>query len=1141
MENLDRLQIAIEGDSKKAVDGISKLSKTLGGLKTAAENSATGLGTLLGRLKELATTPFNESAVGDKIKSIVAALDDLKSIQKATGLNSVISSLKKLNSLEIPTISAEKTNSIATALGALSKVEKPSGLSSAINALKKIPEISAGLEKADLGKFAVQVERVAVAMRPLATEMQKVSNGFAAFPIRIQRIIQSNAGLAASNARTAKSFSISALKAGGLVLAFTNLWNRIGSWVNESNAYIENLNLFNVSMGEYAESAGRYAEEVGRVMGIDPSVWMRNQGVFMTLATGFGIASDSAAFMSKNLTQLGYDTSSFFNISVEDAMQKLQSGISGELEPLRRLGYDLSQAKLEAIALAHGIDQSVSSMTQAQKAELRYYAIMTQVTQVQGDMARTLESPANQMRVFAATTTQASRALGNLFIPLLNNVLPYAIAFVNVIRWVASEIASLFGYDPENWEVDTSGMENLTTGAETATDAIGDTTAAVKKLRDYTMGFDELNVISKDTGSGSSTGSSSIGGSLNLPLEGYDFLEGAVESKTSQIFEGWKEKLTPFVDWLTGNFDTILETVGLIGAGLLAWKLSKTFLSDTKALGVSLGVVGATLLIDNVKAVLSGEYSVTSAKSIIKEVLGGVFIGASVSLLTAGAIPISWAIPIAVVFSIVASEVIANKDKFKEGFNLLGSALDAFFGGDKEKAQKDWAKAWAVDLSMDTIANSLREAIIDKLWGEGSYARLIDHLNNGGTFADSGLTIGNSIGGSKIKDMFNGNLSIGEALGGSLFGDTIDGWVDGLKEEWETAFNDGFWNGIANNFLTGLKSVLGVVWDYLDKEFPLVTAGFKALGIDFSSETLNGATSRQEQLKTKWEGYASKPIGWYKGVNTQTKHAKLGTDISTYIYNGAKNKMNGQESSWKKVFGQPTSWFAEKNNSKTVKQVGSPLSSNLYKGARDKMNDQESSWKTTFGSPLSWFKQKNGFDKKGNSTSFKSSGSGMVSSLKTGMSTKWSELINWWKKTNLPKVQWKMPHLSWSYTSLESNTLKYKILDALGLPTQIPKLSVNWYAQGGFPTPGELFVAREAGAEMVGSIGGRTAVANNDQIVEAVSTGVYNAVLSAMSQNNNSGTPAFNIYLNGKQIEVAVKKAERERGAKIATGGLVYG
>ena len=172
-------------------------------------------------------------------------------------------------------------------------------------------------------------------------------------------------------------------------------------------------------------------------MGIDPSEWMRNQGVFNTLLTGFGVAADKSALMSKNLTQLGYDLSSFFNISFAESMQKLQSGISGELEPLRRLGYDLSQAKLEAIALSLGIDRSVSSMTQAEKAQLRYYAILTQVTTAQGDMARTLSAPANQLRILQAEATQAARALGNIFIPALNAVLPYAIAFLKVIRIVS--------------------------------------------------------------------------------------------------------------------------------------------------------------------------------------------------------------------------------------------------------------------------------------------------------------------------------------------------------------------------------------------------------------------------------------------------------------------------------------------------------------------------------------------------------------------------------------------------------------------------------------------------------------------------------------------------------------------------------
>ena len=193
----------------------------------------------------------------------------------------------------------------------------------------------------------------------------------------------------------------------------------IAKAITKSNAYQENLNLFTVAMGKYADKAYEYGQTVSDVLGIDFSQWVRNQGVFMTLATGFGVVGDRAYIMSKNLTQLGYDLSSFFNISVEDAMQKLQSGISGELEPLRRLGYDLSQARLEAVALSLGIDKSVSSMTQAEKAELRYYAILNQVKTAQGDLARTLDAPANQLRILKAQFEMAAQAIGNIFIPAL--------------------------------------------------------------------------------------------------------------------------------------------------------------------------------------------------------------------------------------------------------------------------------------------------------------------------------------------------------------------------------------------------------------------------------------------------------------------------------------------------------------------------------------------------------------------------------------------------------------------------------------------------------------------------------------------------------------------------------------------------
>lgn len=229
----------------------------------------------------------------------------------------------------------------------------------------------------------------------------------------------------------------------GIIGSIKGVSNAISDVFSSSTKYIEDFNLFNVAMGKNAESAVEYASSLSEIMGIDPSEFMRTQGVFQTLTTGFGVSEARATEMSQALTQLGYDISSFYNTDVESAMQKLQSGIAGELEPLRRLGYDLSKAKLEEIALSLGIDKTYDAMTQAEKAQLRYYAILTQVTTAQGDMARTIEQPANQMRILNAQIEQLKRSLGNVLLPILQEVLPILVEATKVLRNVVDQIALL--------------------------------------------------------------------------------------------------------------------------------------------------------------------------------------------------------------------------------------------------------------------------------------------------------------------------------------------------------------------------------------------------------------------------------------------------------------------------------------------------------------------------------------------------------------------------------------------------------------------------------------------------------------------------------------------------------------------------
>lgn len=541
---IEQLELEIQSNSTSAVGGIDALSESLRRLKAATapvSKGGVGLGALSNSLKK-----FSQSVSGltgltlarEQVQGLVDALKPLESVQKS-GFNSLASGLDKL-----------------------------------VKIAPQIDTVTESLKKTDLDSFADQCNRVATAITPLATQMEKVAAGFSAFPAKIQRLLKGNTNLAASNTVLGKSYVNLAAKISAAYIGLKSITSVIAGWITASNSYIENLNLFNVSMGQYAEEARNYAEQVGEVMGINPGEWMRNQGVFMTITEGFGVASDRAYTMSKNLTQLTYDLASFFNISTSDAFQKLESGISGELEPLRRLGYDLSVARLQQEAYNLGIEKSVTAMTQAEKAELRYYAIMTQVTNAQGDMARTLEAPANQLRILQAQVEQATRALGNLFLPILKAILPYAIALAKAIRMVAEIIAGFFGVSIPEFDMGTDAIGGVASGAGKAADGLRDASKKAKELKNALLGIDELNVISPpEDSSGGAGGAGGIGGGggLGFELPTYDFIADAVNEQVDKIMA----KIQPFLDWVRENIDEILAGVLAIGAAFLAWRIAK--------------------------------------------------------------------------------------------------------------------------------------------------------------------------------------------------------------------------------------------------------------------------------------------------------------------------------------------------------------------------------------------------------------------------------------------------------------------------------------------------------------------------------------------------------------------------------------
>ena len=725
---IESLELELKSSSQSAESGLDALTRSLEKLKTATRGGV-GLTSVAKQVSALSSAAkgLNGSDLSglEKAVSILTNLRGVKiSSTVANGITNIGTAVKSLGTIDYSPISE-----MVEGLAPLTKMASAKGFTSAVNGLKKLPDVFNSLKGMDIrGAFASKMTEIANAMKPLADEMEKVSNGFSAFPAKIQRLLNSTNSLSTANNRLGLSYINLWAKFRMAYNAVKKIVSKIASAIKTMNDYIEDINLFNASMGEYAGEARKYAETVGELMGIDPGEWMRNQGVFMTLATGFGVVSDRAYTMSKNLTQLGYDLSSFFNISVEDSMQKLQSAISGELEPVRRIGYDLSQAALkeiamniddytgsmghladamsdtamESFAVSQGITKSFNDMTQAEKAQIRYVALMKQVTIVQGDMARTLNAPANQLRIFKAQVTQAARAIGSIFIPVLNSVLPIAIAITKVIANLARSVASLVGFKMP--EVDYSSIDTVTGSAKDASEALDNATESAKELKATVLGIDELNLLADNNSNNNSSDIEDVLGQFDFKLPTYDFIGSATENRIAKITEeinkwlGLTGEINSWADLFNTKLGEILKIVGEIGIGIMAWKATKfilnlsqnikMLLADAAKLkiikveaGVTLSVTGITLSIDAGADIASNGLTINNFLKAIGGIaataVGGKLIGSAIGAAAGGPIGLAIGLGVGLIATLISVAVNSESDSKK--------LIDAFYKSEEGK------------------------------------------------------------------------------------------------------------------------------------------------------------------------------------------------------------------------------------------------------------------------------------------------------------------------------------------------------------------------------------------------------------------------------------------------------------------------
>lgn len=567
MADIDKLSIVFESDVDQAVNAIDKLT---------------------GALQRL-----NQ---GIKIDGNVA-----------TTLNSLSRLDKVVNGLNTKNVDAF-SKGIRNLVEALKPLEKigDSGLGKTLNSLSNISKTISKLDQADLGKFSGQMNQISSAMAPLAQNGNQLSDVFSKMPSAVASASKSldtyNSKSRGAKVHTGGLFSaISSLVSGarGIHSTFSSLNSTFGFFYNESAEYIEQLNLFNVAMGSASQSASAFAQKVSDAMGIDPGKWMEYQGTLNMMIEGFGVASDKAQIMSQNLTQLSYDYSSLMNVDVSTAFDKIQSAMSGQIKGLKEYGNNVSVAMVKQTGLKYGLQGNVSTWDQNTQAIMRYITIMNNASKVDvfNDMARTINTPSNAVRILAQQFNLLRRAVGNIASVFATAVIPYIQVAVELLNKFASFVAGLFGFklptiDYSGLEKGSGAMDDMADSAKDAGSSVGGATKKVKDLKKelQTLGFDELNILnspkndSDSGGSGGGSGGGGIGGGAgigDIDLPQYDFLKG-LKKDTDEIEKRLKELFKPVTDSWNKYGKEVMDS----------FKFALNELSElTKSIGRSFGEV----------------------------------------------------------------------------------------------------------------------------------------------------------------------------------------------------------------------------------------------------------------------------------------------------------------------------------------------------------------------------------------------------------------------------------------------------------------------------------------------------------------------------------------------------------------------
>lgn len=884
------------------------------------------------------------------------------------------------------------------------------------------------------------------------------------------------------------------------------LGKKIEETVLSATKYTQILNNSRTVMGEASKDAEELADKLGNTLMLNPSQVMEFQTTFQNLFTGFGNTAKNAQIMSQNLTQLSYDMASFYeqlDKNPEAGMEKLRLAMAGTIEPLQRLGYALKEADLQAVAARQGLKVNVRNLNSASKSMLRYIAIMEQSERVQGNLAKTFDSPATAMLVLKQAMGQLSNEIGKTFLPMVMAAIPYIQALIKGVINMVKTINSILGIKLptiEGWDKAKEGMASVGEEAD-------NTGKAIKKA--FTMGIDELNVFDNSTSS-AAEGMQDITGLLKLPE--YDMTEGFNAGKLQEIedklkpleplftglatvFAGFYEVVKGFVDnnlypWLVNMGDWMKnnpETLELIGKGLGIVALG---LLGLKALGGLVNFLGLPLLItklyeakkafDKLKTVYAIDGTVTTGWGLLAD-----------KILKVGAFALLVWASLKLVGDII-DLVTGTGDKWQNlreiigGVVVVGSALAVVLGV--------VAGLPAVILIAASLLFAYIATHFEKFIGNlGTVGELISNL-----IGNVGLWIG--------EFFYSFYTTLIKAL--AMMATAILGWLPAIGIQ------------ISSRVMNWFSTLIKGLWDKLS-ETKFGKWLEEKMGIGDKIDIAIEATEEMENFGKNWEEAANKASD--KLVTTLDKGKEFYEEMRGALDIDTSKNID----KWQKYVEEGEAKISKHESETDAKGLIEKIVELTKGNGEDDITQKIEDANTKVTEVLE--KQ---------DTSKQMQEQFNTDSLANDKATQ--EII-----TNANKLI----ENDTKATTSQMSTMLSQILNAIQRVEDACRdirINVHYhisgggdgYATGGTPRRGEYFYAREDGLpEMVGRVGRQTTIMNNGQIADTMAE----SMVKAMSQSGATSEPTVienKLYLDGEVVYTNQEKIKRSKGYSFGLGGF---